>query len=339
MMRHWTFAAAAGIALAVSGASASAQSGNDTDTEALRTELTEARAELEKARQQLEQAARGVAVATAVPGLRSLSSDGSVYFVRRRTQLGLTLEDSENGAHVLGVVPGSAAAQAGVRVGDVIRSVDGEPLEARDQLRFLRSLLELENARPGETVRLGIERDGEQVDLDVEPDAASSTTAATAPRAAPLIVNGNVRLPQTRTNSIVIAQDGRQPSEVLGSSPTAAVTSMLRTFSIATSPWSDMELVPMTEALGRYFGTAEGLLVVRGPASDAIDIGDGDVILSINGRTPSSPEHALRILGSYEPGETIEFSIMRDRQRLPIEYLVPTDSRLGTPAGTLWRAP
>jgi S1-C subfamily serine protease len=114
---------------------------------------------------------------------------------------------------------------------------------------------------------------------------------------------------------------------------------MLRTFSIATSPWSDMELVPMTEALGRYFGTAEGLLVVRGPASDAIDIGDGDVILSINGRTPSSPEHALRILGSYEPGETIEFSIMRDRQRLPIEYLVPTDSRLGTPAGTLWRAP
>ena len=61
--------------------------------------------------------------------------------------------------------------------------------------------------------------------------------------------------------------------------------------------------------------------------SRAEDIDDGDVILSINGRTPSSPEHALRILGSYEPGETITFSIMRERQQRTVEFAVPQNAQ------------
>lgn len=82
----------------------------------------------------------------------------------------------------------------------------------------------------------------------------------------------------------------------------------------------------MSEALGRYFDTSEGLLVLSAPDDDAIDIQDGDVILSISGRTPNSPEHAIRILSSFESGETIEFSIMRDGRRDTVEYTVPEQS-------------
>jgi hypothetical protein len=97
-----------------------------------------------------------------------------------------------------------------------------------------------------------------------------------------------------------------------------------RAINLSRAPWGDMELVTMTAALGRYFQTTEGLLVVRAPEQPAIDIEDGDVILTISGRTPNSPEHAIRILGSFEPGEQVEFELMRDGQRAVIEYLVPS---------------
>lgn len=92
---------------------------------------------------------------------------------------------------------------------------------------------------------------------------------------------------------------------------------VFRALNFARSPWGELELVTVTEDLGRYFDTSEGLLVVSAPNDGAMDIDlkEGDVMLSISGRTPNSPEHAIRILSSFEAGETIELSIMRDRRR------------------------
>jgi S1-C subfamily serine protease len=84
-----------------------------------------------------------------------------------------------------------------------------------------------------------------------------------------------------------------------------------------------MELVPLTEELGSYFGTDDGLLVIRAPNNDDLDLRDGDVILAIGGREPTSPEHAMRILTSFVPGETLEFSIMRRERRQSIQYAIP----------------
>jgi hypothetical protein len=83
-----------------------------------------------------------------------------------------------------------------------------------------------------------------------------------------------------------------------------------------------MEIVPITPELGRYFQTTEGMLVVRAPSEEDIGLQDGDVILTIGGRTPTSAEHAIRILGSFEPGEVIEFALMRDGRRQPLQYTV-----------------
>jgi hypothetical protein len=179
--------------------------------------------------------------------------------------------------------------------------------KARQQLEQAARGVAVASAAPFQRSVVSV-RDGEPLDVDVDIRGAPVALRAT-------------RLEQGQNRFVITQND--PPVQVFSSAPTPAVTNVLRTFSIATSPWSDMELVAVTEGLGRYFGTAEGLLVVRGPGNDAIGIGDGDVILSINGRTPSSPEHALRILGSYEPGETIGFSIMRDRQTPGVDYLVP----------------
>jgi S1-C subfamily serine protease len=83
-----------------------------------------------------------------------------------------------------------------------------------------------------------------------------------------------------------------------------------------------MELASLNEGLGRYFGTDEGLLVIRAP-EESLDLQAGDVILSIDGREPRSPSRALRILRSYEPGEEVSMEVMRDLNRMTISATVP----------------
>ena len=73
-----------------------------------------------------------------------------------------------------------------------------------------------------------------------------------------------------------------------------------------------MELVSLNPELGEYFGADKGVLVVRAPKRDAtLGLQSGDVILRIGEREVKSPEHAMRILRSYEPEEELTLHIVR----------------------------
>jgi len=63
---------------------------------------------------------------------------------------------------------------------------------------------------------------------------------------------------------------------------------------------------------------------VRAPDDDnELDLRAGDVIVSIDGRRPASQTQLMRILRSYEEGETMQMSIMRQREPMTIEVTVP----------------
>ena len=63
-------------------------------------------------------------------------------------------------------------------------------------------------------------------------------------------------------------------------------------------------------------------------AGRAADFGlrNGDVVLEVGGRAPQTPEHAMRILGSFEPGESLQVTIMRQRRRETLAMTVPAAS-------------
>lgn len=87
-----------------------------------------------------------------------------------------------------------------------------------------------------------------------------------------------------------------------------------------------MELIELNAGLGKYFGTDTGLLVVSAPKSDALELQDGDVIQSIDGREPTDIRHAMRILSSYQSGEKLKLGIMRDKKKRTLNVQIPEEN-------------
>lgn len=88
---------------------------------------------------------------------------GTLGFEARITSSGFfhpTLE----AVSVLAVVPGSAAATAGMRPGDRIVEVDGRPIKGASAEKMA---ARLDNARPGQHLEFTVERGSELLSLDL----------------------------------------------------------------------------------------------------------------------------------------------------------------------------
>jgi putative serine protease PepD len=90
----------------------------------------------------------------------ALISTGSV----EHAYLGVATEDVQGstGAALAQVRAGTPAADAGLRNGDVVTEIDGETVASADELRTL-----IDSKRPGDTIRLTIERDGSTTTVHV----------------------------------------------------------------------------------------------------------------------------------------------------------------------------
>lgn len=79
-----------------------------------------------------------------------------------RAWLGVRVAYEADGARILEVVPDSPAEEAGLRPGDRIVAIDGEPVDAKHPLPDT-----LRRYRPGDTVRLTIIREGAEQTVSV----------------------------------------------------------------------------------------------------------------------------------------------------------------------------
>ena len=232
----------------------------------------------------------------------------------RRGRLGISVDLRQDaatdsvGARVAGVTPGGAADRAGVRSGDIVLRLNGTRLAtneprsddeenedaSRPGLRLVRLASRLD---PGDTVRLEVRREG-------RPQTITFTAEASELDQAMERVN---RLPT------------RIPQPFLMGDP-GAVT--MRAFAFG-APLNDIELVKVNAGLGEYFGTSDGLLVVNVGADSSLGLRAGDVILTIGGRRPTSPPHAMRILGTYDGNEQVQFEVMRQKHRTSVSGRIP----------------
>jgi hypothetical protein len=205
-------------------------------------------------------------------------------------------ETDKLGAKIEGVTPGGPADKAGLKVGDVITKFNGTSLAAvkaedEDESGPGRKLVELaRRLEPDDTVQIEFRR-------------------------------GN----DTKQATLVAADMGGRFRMEIPGPPEIPVAPMLGMdhFEFFGSPWGDLELVSLNSDLGEYFGTKDGVLVVRAPADSTLPLKGGDVITSIGGRKPANPSHAMRILRSYEKGETVSIEILRKQKRMTLTWKVP----------------
>ncbi|MEO8635803.1 MAG: PDZ domain-containing protein [Gemmatimonadales bacterium] len=88
-----------------------------------------------------------------------------------------------------------------------------------------------------------------------------------------------------------------------------------------------LSLMELNPELGDYFGTREGILVLRTPTDSTLPLKAGDVIATIDGRKPQSVDHARKILGSYESGESVKVEVMRKQKKMTLTWKVPAERR------------
>ena len=211
-------------------------------------------------------------------------------------------ETDKIGAKIEGVTPGGPPDKAGLKVGDIITKFNGTSLAAvraenDDESGPGTKLIELAHKlEPGDTVQIEYRRgdDAKKATIVAEKGGGGFTFG---------FRGGEPMIPEMRM-PMLPKLDGL--SFCFGDS------------------WCDLDFVTLNPDLGEYFGAKEGVLVVKAPGDSTLPLKGGDVILSIGGRKPTSPSHAMRILHSYDAGETVSIDILRKQKRMTVTWKVPS---------------
>ena len=240
-----------------------------------------------------------------------------------RPVIGVVLaQDSGQGVAVAAVTPGSAAADAGLRVGDRLVAIDGHAvLGTTGALRVVNAQRLLADLDTDRAVRLDYLRGGKRHDIRVTPRLGDRVVVWVDDSGREISTHGDVvvmdreaaRLLRPRHDAPGVAPDIRLEVARLGDAPT-----LLEAFR-----WNGLNLATVGTELGRYFGTSEGVLVLSAGA-DLAALQPGDVIRKVGDTRVASPRDAMDALRRLEPGTAVVLDVLRDRKATRARITVPS---------------
>ena len=244
-------------------------------------------------------------------------------FMQRRARLGITVnlqakETDSLGAFVQSVTPGGPASKAGIRSGDIITKLDNKSVLDRNN----RKVAEGESAPGVRLIEMAAKLDpGDTVAIEYLRGEARKTVKVVTVDEVVAGFEGdqfffrNPGEPGERMRVPGMRVEPFEPGD-----PGMPMTFERRPGMawMISDGLGELELAPLNADLGAYFGTTEGILVLRVPANSALNLKGGDVILSIDGRKPSGPGSLLRILRSYDQGESFKLEVLRQKQKVTV---------------------
>jgi S1-C subfamily serine protease len=240
--------------------------------------------------------------------VRTMVSGGSEIGVRVRdvTSDDVTREKlpAATGAIVTEVQAGGPAATAGLAVGDVVLSFDGEKVRGSRHLARL-----IEETPEGREVPIELARAGSTRTVRIQPRAAQSFGAFNN-----ALERLHVRLPSERF------QFHYEPYTYTFDTP----------FVYFNTGRHGAQVQDLTVQLGEYFGATEGALVTsvddNSPAKTA-GLKAGDVITAVNGQPIRSSADVQRRLRATEG--KVSLTIVRDRKAMNLEMTISREAATG----------
>ncbi len=244
-------------------------------------------------------------------------------FNTNRPRIGVVVDyraDAEKdkvGARVNSVTPDGPADKAGIQAGDIITRFNGtalggakpEDADDDDTSGPAQKLVKLAGElSAGDTVKLEYRRDG-------------------ATRTATLVAANLGGMSMGRGFQFSMPDMPRMRTGPEGMPRMPMIEGDGNTFRLFSAAPDGLQLTELSPDLGEYFGTKDGLLVLKAEKRDGSDLRAGDVILSIDGRHPSSVDQARRILGTYDKGDTARLEIMRKQKKMTITWTAPERNR------------
>ena len=258
---------------------------------------------MEQAQERLEQASREISKLS-----MQLNDQPWMGFGASRALLGINVgapmsgtADRTGGVRILSVSPGGPADVAGLKANDVIVSFQGKELRGDQTHTPRQQLLALmRDVGPDAPVSVEFQREGKRQTTQIVPKSLTGFVDESVTRGL-----------QGLGESLKGLDSLKDLGSIMGIRDPGG--------------FGSAEFLDLSPELGRYFGTPKGLLVVHAPKDERLKLQDGDVILDIDGRIPTSGSHALQILNSYRAGETLKLHIMRQQKRIELPVEIPAD--------------
>ena len=317
-------------------------------------DLASARAELQEAQRVMRETSRRMAELSRQLGQQRRTQSRSILGDRGdRAMIGILMGDAERdgGIRIIGVTPGGPSEEAGVEAGDVLVMVNGESVGTGQGIRRRSPTRMLRDLKEGDEVDLVIERDGEVKELTVTATRMEPMRWVEAPRSpeapeAPLVVlpEWDFEFPSVNLERLepeleklreYLAENGELYSQYMedwGRSIAPSIrlnADRLGRIWGSGAAWSALELAPLNPDLGQYFGTSEGVLVLAVDEDSELDLRGGDVLLRVESQSVETPREAMRQLNKHDSGESVQVTVLRDRDEMDVMLEVPESSWSG----------
>ena len=354
-VKRLALACAVGLALAGVAAAQSA-----APTPAQQKELDAARADLDRAAKNFAELTRKYNAPGAAPMIMTYEKQ-----MVRKPVLGVLLApDPQAGVRIAGVTPASGAAEAGLKSGDRLVSLDGIAIAGADddaRLADVRTKLAKLDAKT--PVRVGYVRDGHETmvavtphvadrlfvwngsdepmtfsgDVTIQERADGEFSGATADR---LVVGALPGVAPEIHREVIRLGDGDAPMalgdmqesrnvmfvrDCKGKKPCAQPALLMEAFR-----WNGLNLASLDSKHGSYFGTDKGVLVLS-PGPQLSELQAGDVIRSIDGKPVATPREAMDALRAHDAGEKASLALLRDHRDASAQVTVPKAMPLPIP--------